>query len=409
MPLNVYLLMAVQFLAALADNALLIVAIARLGELDAPAWAIPLLKLSFVLSYVLLAPFVGPLADTWRKGRVMLAANALKLLAVGLLLLGVPPLWGLALAGLGAAMYAPAKYGLVCELLPAEQLVSANGLIEACTVCAVVLGTVLGGALVGDLLLRLHAQDYLPDLGLAASTLAPALWILLVLYGLAGLFNLGVADSGARYPRQPFHPWAMVQRFFAENRLLWRDPLGRISMAVTTLLWGTGACLQLIVLRWTQQALGLGLDQASYLQGVSASGVIVGAVLASRTMSLERAVQVLPLGMLMGVLVPVMCSLSDLPSFAVLLVIVGGMAGFFVVPMNALLQHRGHALLTAGRSIAVQGFNENGGILLMLALYAGLTALAIDLRLLVWCFGLLVAGSMALITLWRQRWLRHAS
>ncbi|WP_394788801.1 lysophospholipid transporter LplT [Rhodoferax sp.] len=394
---------AVQFVSALADNALLIVAIARLLELAAADWTIPLLKLSFTLCYVFLAPFVGPLADAWPKGRVMVAANLLKLLAACLLLGGADPLLVLAVAGLGAAVYAPAKYGLITELLPADQLVRANGYIEGSTVCAVILGTVLGGALVSPLLRDLPLPEVLIAPVGTTTSLSAGMLGLLLLYGVATALNVGIVDSGVRYPRHSRHAGHMVQRFFSENRILWRDPLGGVSMAVTTLLWGIGATLQLVVLRWAEESLGLALSQAAYLQGVTAVGVIAGATWASQTVSLAGATRLLPLGIAMGLLVPCMASVQSLGWAAGLLMLVGAMAGYFVVPMNALLQHRGHALLTAGRSIAVQGFNENAGILLMLSLYAASTALQIALHQLLWCFGGLVATAMAVITLLHYR------
>ncbi len=402
MPRSFYLVIWVQFIAALADNALLIVTIARLVEIDAALWLIPLLKLGFTLSYVFLAPLVGPLADSWPKGRIMFLANSLKACAVIALLVGADPVLVMAIAGLGAAIYGPAKYGLITELLPAQLLVRANGFIEASTVCAVILGTVAGGALISPAL----RHDAWPLSGSALTgtmtTLVPAMLVLLALYALAALLNTAIPDSGARYPQHSARFKPMVLRFFAENRLLWQDPLGRVSMAVTTLLWGMGAALQLIVLRWAQQCLGLRLEQAAYLQGVTALGVIAGAVLASRYVSLDAATRVLPLGVFMGLLVPCMVWVQSPLLAGCLLMIFGAIAGFFVVPMNALLQHRGHQLLTAGRSIAVQGFNENAGMLLMLALYAGATAMDVSLERLLWCFGLAVASAMVVI-LWHQR------
>lgn len=391
--------MAAQFVAALTDNALLIVAIARVQELATPAWTVPLLKLSFVLSYVFLAPFVGPLADAWRKGHVMLGANLLKVGAALLLAAGGHPLWALALAGLGAAIYAPAKYGLVCEMLPAGNLVRANGFIEGGTVCAVIFGTVLGGLLVGPWATHSEFSTQLVTLTGIQTALLPALTVLLLLYGVAALLNLWIVDSGARYPRHSVHPLLMCRRFFAENRLLWRDQLGGLSMSVTTLLWGMGATLQLIVLRWAEESLGLTLDTAAYLQGSTALGVIAGAALASHWVSLTGAAKVLPLGIVVGLLVPVMTCTASVSAAVILLVLVGFIAGFFVVPMNAMLQNRGHVLLTAGRSIAVQGFNENAAILAMLAVYAVATAMHLPLSYLIWCFGLLVAASMTAITL----------
>jgi MFS transporter, LPLT family, lysophospholipid transporter len=394
-----YLVVAVQFISTLADNALLIVAIARALELAAPAWVIPLLKLSFTVSYVVLAPFVGPIADFWRKGRVMVVANVLKALAVVALLVGQDPVWVLVFGGLGAAIYAPAKYGLITELLAPAHLVRANGYFEGVTVCAVILGTALGGLLVSPAMSLIAVGDVGAGWGgaLAPSALLMGMLILVLLYTVSAALTLGVRDSGARYPAHPVHPVYLVRCFWRENRILWRDDLGGLSMSVTTLLWAVGATLQLIVLRWANESLGLTLGQAAYLQGISAVGVVLGAVLASRYVSLAGATRLLPMGVVLGFLIPVMLWVDTVVGAACLLVLVGGLAGFFVVPLNALLQHRGYTLLTAGRSIAVQGFNENGGMLLMLALYALATAAQLSLHYLIWGFSGLVTCTMLLI------------
>ena len=402
MPRTFYLLVAAQFISTLADNALLIVAIARALELSAAAWLIPLLKLSFTLSYVVLAPFVGPVADFWRKGQVMVVANVLKAAAVVGLLWGVDPLWALAFGGLGAAIYAPAKYGLITELLPPSKLVQANGYFECATVCAVILGTALGGLLVSAELQYLKTQ-MLGEPWWAASQLGGGMLVLVLLYLIATVISVGVQDSGARYPAHRIHPLHLVRSFWRENCVLWRDPLGGLSMAVTTLLWAVGATLQLIVLRWASEALGLSLGQAAYLQGLSAVGVVLGAVFASRLVRLEGATKLLPLGVVLGLLVPILLWVDTVELAGGLLIVVGAVAGYFVVPMNALLQHRGHQLLTAGRSIAVQGFNENAGILLMLALYAAATALQTSLDYLIWGFSVLVTVTMGLILIARFR------
>jgi MFS family permease len=398
-----FLLIAVQFISTAADNALLIVAIARVIELHAQAWIIPVLKLSLTFCYVLLAPFVGPFADYLPKGRVMLLANFLKAAAVCGLLMGSDPTLALALAGLAAAIYAPAKYGLITELLPAAQLVRANGFFEGVTVSAVVLGTALGGLLISPVLLTLALPRSFDLLPLTSTGLLAGMFILLALYGVAAMLNLGIADSGARYASHSIHPIRMVRRFFQENRILWTDPLGGLSMAITTLLWGVGATLQLIVLRWANESLGLPLAQSAYLQGVTALGVVGGAVLASRYVKLSDAIKLLPIGVLIGLLVPLMLAVESVPWACILLLAVGTLASYFVVPMNALLQHRGHNLLTAGRSIAVQGFNENGGILVMLALYAAATANQIPLRALIICFGVLITSTMALVWFVQRR------
>jgi MFS transporter, LPLT family, lysophospholipid transporter len=400
MPRAFYLVLGVQFLSTLADNAFLIVAIARVLELGGAPWLIPLLKISFTLFYVLLAPFVGPLADAFPKGRVMLLANALKVLSLLLLLLGCNPVLAIGLAGLGSAMYAPAKYGLITELLPAPALVRANGYFESATVCAVILGTVLGGLLVSPLMPAMAWP--LVQQSAQPSALVAGMLVLLVMNTVAMLLSLLVMDSGARYAAHSFHPRALLQRFGCENRLLWRDALGGLSMSVTTLLWGVGATLQLIVLRWAHEALGLPLAQAAYLQGVTALGVVAGAVLATRWVALAQAHRLLPIGVVMGLLLPLLLCIHSTWTAALLLVLVGALAGFFVVPMNALLQHRGCTLLTAGRSIAVQGFNENAGMLLMLGAYAAAIALQVPLHWLVLGFAAMVSGGMGVIG-WAQR------
>ena len=404
MPSAFYVVLAVQFISTLADNAFLIVAIARVMELAEADWRIPALKIGFTLFYVVLAPLAGPVSDSFRKGYVMLVASTCKVMAMILLLAGLDPLLAIAVAGLGSAMNAPAKYGLMTELLPTYDLVRANGYFESATVCAVILGTVLGGVLISP---AMPHWDWPMPWNFAQNTsthLVAGMSALLALNVIATVMCLRVADSGARYQRHSIQPVALMQKFWHGNILLWRDPLGGISMAVTSLLWGVGATLQLIVLRWANEALGLPLEQAAYLQGVTAVGVVVGAVLASRFVSLAFTVRLLPLGIVLGLLIPGLLFVESVTQAAVLLVVVGAIAGFFVVPMNALLQHRGYTLLTAGRSIAVQGFNENAGMLVMLAVYAGAIGLQLSLQALIVGFGVLVVSGMVLVIAARRRY-----
>jgi MFS family permease len=300
--------------------------------------------------------------------------------------------------GLGAAIYAPAKYGLMTELLPAEDLVQANGYFETATVCAVIFGTVLGGFLVSPFMSGIHFPASTFFLGTVSTGLVSGMICLVALYMLALCLNFGVSDHGKKYPSHSFHPVVILRRFIQENAALWRDVHGGVSMSVTTLLWGVGATLQLIVLRWASEELGLSLTEAAYLQGSTALGAIAGAVLASRYVSLAQTINVLPVGIVIGMLFPVMLAVQSVFAAALLLILLGTLAGFFIVPMNALLQHRGCNLLTAGRSIAVQGFNENAGMLLMLAGYALATAAHLSLSTLIWGFGILVAGTMTVLT-----------
>jgi MFS family permease len=372
-----FILIAAQFVSALADNALLIVAIALLQQQAAPAWLAPLLKFSFTIAYVVLAPFVGPLADAFVKARLMMAMNALKVVGVAALLGGVHPLAAFAIVGVGAAAYAPAKYGLVTELVPPRQLVAANGWIEVSTVAAILLGVVLGGVLVSP--------------WLALPSLSAAVACLLVLYASAALLNLGIPDSGARYRRTHRAPRALWRGFWRAQKRLWADAEGGLSMAVTTLFWGAAAVLQFAVLRWAVDRLGLTLERAAYLQAVVAVGIVAGATLAAHRVPLAQAARVLPLGVVMGLAVPAVAWVNDWRLAVPALLLVGALGGALVVPLNALLQHRGQVLLTAGRSIAVQNFNENLSVLLMLAGYAGLLALEVDIRAVMALLGALVA------------------
>ena len=398
MPRGFRALIAAQFFSALADNALLIVAIALLASMDLPGWWAPLLKFSFTVAYVVLAPAVGVLADRGPKARLMMAMNALKVGGVLMLLLHAHPLLALGVVGVGAAAYAPAKYGLVTELAGPRQLVAANGWIEVSTVCAVLMGTVLGGVLVSPGLVRWAAATWpgLPPLHMALS-------VLLAVYGLAALLNLAIPDSGARYAQGNVHPLQLLRDFARAQRRLWSDAEGGLSMALTTLFWGAAAVLQFAVLRWAVDELGLGLDRAAYLQGAVAVGIVVGAALAGRWVTLERAPHLLPLGVALGLLVPAVAWVQSWLGAVPLLLLVGALGGALVVPMNALLQHRGHQLLTAGRSIAVQNFNENASVLVMLAAYAGLLWLGVDITRIMVALGGVLALAMVALWAWSRR------
>lgn len=395
-----YFLLAAQFVSALADNALLLVAMSLLIEQQQQAFWVPLLKLMFTLSYVVLGPWVGAWADTWPKHRVMMGANGIKCLACLAMLLGLNPIVAFGFAGLGAAIYAPAKYGLITEMEPAHRLVRANGWIEVSTVCAALFGMVLGGFLVGPTWLNSALCVWLGAGLQSFGTLAVSLAALLAFYALAAALNRLIPDSGVRYAASPWHVSAVCARFLADQRALWRDPLGSISLAVTTLFWGVGATLQLLVLAWAQQALHLSLEHAAYLQAATAIGVVAGAALAARVVALEHTPKVLGVGILLGLLLPLMSLVHAWQVAAVLTFVLGLVGGFFVVPMNALLQHRGATLLSAGRSISVQNTNENASVLAMMGLYSALLYAQVDVDQLVWMLGALVALGMGLVQ-WR--------
>jgi LPLT family lysophospholipid transporter-like MFS transporter len=392
-----YTIMAAQFFSSLADNALLIVAISVLLSLQSPEWMTPMLKLFFVLSYVLLAPFVGAFADAFPKGRVMFITNLVKITGCLMMFFTVHPLLAYAVVGFGAAAYSPAKYGILTELLPPEKLVAANGWIEGLTVTSIIFGTVLGGLLVSDRFAEALAF-LLPFNHLRLSlTLEFALGVVMFFYLLAATFNLNIPDTGVRYPAQKRHPVKLVVEFAHCLNALWRDRLGQISLAVTSLFWGAGATLQFIVLKWAEKALGMPLAKAAVLQGVVAFGVAFGAMAAAKRIPLKKSLTVMPMGFMMGLIVTVMVFVHSTTLAYPLLVLIGALSGYFVVPMNALLQHRGHVLMSAGHSIAVQNFSENASILIMLGLYALLVKLDLSVNIVIVLFGLFVAGVMWLV------------
>jgi len=385
--------MAAQFFSSLADNALIFVAIGLLTAMKAPASLTPLLKLSFVLFYVLLAAFVGAFADSMQKGRVMFIANLIKVFGCSLIFFGVHPLIACAVVGFGAAVYSPAKYGILTELLPAEKLVAANGWIEGLTVLSIILGTVMGGALVSASGSAWLTGIDIPLIETGIDTAVKGqLAVLIVVYALAAIFNLRIPDTGARYEHQERNPIQLIADFANCSATLWKDKLGQISLAMTTLFWGAGATLQFIVLKWAERSLHMPLDKATTLIGVVAIGVSVGAAMAAKMIPLKKSLSVIPLGIMMGVVVTAMTLVHSLTIAVILLLIIGLLSGFFVVPMNALLQHRGHVLMSAGHSIAVQNFNENLSVLTMLALYAVMITLNLDLNIIIVLFGMFLAG-----------------
>jgi len=393
-----YTIMAAQFFSSLADNALLIAAISLLASANSPAWMTPLLKLFFVLSYVLLAAFVGAFADALPKGRVMFITNLIKILGCAMMFFSVHPLLAYAIVGFGAAAYSPAKYGILTELLPPEKLVAANGWIEGLTVASIILGTVLGGTLVNPRIgAALMAVD-VPYVDFGIDTpVEGALLVIVISYIVAALFNLRIPDTGARYSHQERNPVKLMVDFAGCFNRLWADKLGQISLAVTTLFWGAGATLQFIVLKWAEKSLHMPLDRAAILQGVVAIGVALGAVAAARFVPLKKSLSVMPLGVAMGLVVILMTMVTNVWVAYPLLIIIGALSGYFVVPMNALLQHRGHVLMSAGHSIAVQNFNENLSVLTMLVLYALMVKLDLNVNIVIVIFGLFVSSTMLMV------------
>ena len=396
-------IMSAQFFSSLADNALLVAAVELLRMSNAPAWQVPALAPMFALFYVVLAPFVGAFADSIPKGRVMFVSNTIKVVGCLMMLFGSHPLLAYAVVGLGAAAYSPAKYGILTELLPPSQLVKGNGWIEGLTVASIVLGIVLGGQLIGPRIAPTLLGLDLPMLTTSIDTPPEAaISSIVFLYVIAALFNLYIPRTDAPLQRMD-GVLPLVRDFASCNSRLWTDKLGQISLATTTLLWGIFGNLRLIVFAWAAAALGYSTAQASNLAGVVVIGSIAGAVVASVVMKLDRATAVIPVAISVGFLMIGLNFITNLWTAVPFLVIMGGICGFLIVPMNALLQHRGHNLMGAGRSIAVQNFNEQACILGLGAFYVGMTKFGLSAFGAILVFGLLVACTMELIRRWHLR------
>ena len=401
--------MSAQFFSSLADNALFVAAVELLRTGGAPEWQRAALVPMFALFYVLLAPFVGAFADALPKGRVMFISNAIKIVGCLMMLFGSHPLVAYAVVGLGAAAYSPAKYGILTELLPASQLVKANGWIEGLTIGSIILGVLLGGQLVGRKMSALLLSIDIPVIDLGIHTPADAaIATLILVYALAAWFNLRIPHTGVKMRPLRQDPTrsvlvntlALLPDFWTCNNRLWRDRLGQISLATTTLFWGAGGNLKFIVLAWAAVALGYNTTNAAALTGVVAIGTAAGAVLASMRMRLDNATRVIPLGIGMGLLLLLMVFINNIWLAVPFLILLGGLGGFLVVPMNALLQHRGHNLMGAGRSIAVQNFNEQAAILGLGALYSLSLKFGLSVFGAIIVFGVVVAGAMWLIRFW---------
>lgn len=374
-----------QFLSAFGDNALLFATLALLKAQFYPDWSQPVLQMVFVGAYILFAPFVGQIADSFAKGRVMMVANGLKLAGAAGICLGVNPFVGYTLVGIGAAAYSPAKYGILGELTTGDKLVKANGLMEVSTIAAILLGSVAGGVL----------ADWHVIAALVACALA---------YAGAVAANLFIPKLVAARPGQSWRLSAMTRSFFSACVVLWRNGETRFSLVGTGLFWGAGVTLRFLLVLWVPVALGI-TDNATptYLNAMVAVGIVVGAGAAAKLVTLETVSRCMPAGILIGVVVAIL-SLQHalLPAYALLLLI-GMLGGFFVVPLNALLQERGKKSVGAGNAIAVQNLGENSAMLLMLGLYSlavlvGVPAVAIGIG-----FGVLFALAIAALWIWQRR------
>ena len=390
-------ILAAQFFSSLGDNALLFAAIALLKNLDAPSWQIPVLQQCFVFAFIVLAPFVGAFSDALPKGQVMFISNSIKMVGCAVMLLGVHPLLAYGFVGIGAAMYSPAKYGILTECLPAHKLVWANGWMEGLTVAAIILGAIFGGLLIGhrvedQVIQRLGRLEFNAGIDTASEF---AIVVILGLYLVAAILNYFIPKLPIEHALSKRTPGFLLTDFWSSFLLLWKDPLGQVSLAVTSLFWGAGTSLRFIILAWAAIALKLDLEHATQLTALVAVGLAIGSVVAAKAVPLDHAVKVLPLGIAMGFAVLSMALVTDWRLAVLILILIGVLAGSFLIPMNALLQHRGHQLMGSGHSIAVQNFNENLSILLMLGAYAMMIEAGFSVHTIVIVFGLFLSITMA--------------
>lgn len=374
-----------QFLSAFGDNALLFATLALMKQQFYPDWSQPILQMVFVGAYILFAPFVGQIADSFAKGRVMMFANSLKLLGALSICAGINPFLGYTLVGIGAAAYSPAKYGILGELTTGDKLVKANGLMESSTIAAILLGSVAGGILAD--------WHVLAALGVCA-----------LVYGGAVVANLMIPKLSAARPGQSWGFTPMTQSFFSACRTLWLNRETRFSLVGTSLFWGAGVTLRFLLVLWVPVVLGI-TDNATptYLNAMVAVGIVVGAGAAAKLVTLETASRCMPAGVLIGVVVTIFALQHALLPSYLLLFIIGILGGFFVVPLNALLQERGKHTVGAGNAIAVQNLGENGAMLLMLGLFSLSVKVGIPVVGVGVGFGVLFALAIVALWLWGRR------
>jgi MFS transporter, LPLT family, lysophospholipid transporter len=397
-----FILLITQFIVGIADNALIIVVIAQLQEQSFPNWWIPILKVVFTVAYVLFAPFVGHISDISPKRRVMLGATILKIVACLFLLFNIHPFICLLIAGLGASVYSPAKYGLATEMVDLSKLVKANAWLEVSTVLASIFGFLVGGYLVSDFVRGSSVSLKMEDLLLTHSSLQLSISVLLMLLAFASVLTLYLPISGFLKPKDQHSSSDLLKEFQQSLILFWRDDSGRVSLCVTTLFWGVGATMQLLILVWAQEKLGFSLSQASYFQISGALGMVIGAVIAASTINVSGAIKLTKLGIIIGLMMIAMTLVNDMWVASFLMALVGLVCALLVVPFNALLQHRGKEILFPGQSIAVQNFCENTSVLLLSLAYSFLLAMGLSLNQLLSFFGIFIVLIILLIIFFNQ-------
>lgn len=351
---GVYTLLAAQFLSAFADNAILFTAIAMvLTRGETAGWYVPALQSAFLVAFVLLAPWVGRLADVRPKPGVLVLGNGVKLAGAGLILAGVDPLPAYLVVGTGAAIYGPAKYGILPELVGPGHLVKANGLIEGSTILAIVLGTVVGAQMA--------------DRSIQAA---------LVMVIIAFLGSIGATLLLPRLEARGGEDGPTIRRFVEKMRGFFVTPRARFSMLGASLFWGAAAVLRVLIVAWAPVTLGmLHTSDIAQLTLFLAIGIVIGATLAPRLVPIEGLRRARLAAYAMGLLILVLAGVTGLWPARLVLLATGIAGGLFVVPINAALQELGHHSIGAGGAVAIQNFFENLAMLAAVGLYTWTTGM----------------------------------
>ncbi|OCG01514.1 lysophospholipid transporter LplT [Gilliamella sp. wkB112] len=381
--------MLAQFFSAFGDNALFFAILAFIKNLHYPEWSQSVLQIGFVVPFILLSPFVGQFADSMSKGRVMMISNILKLLGAGSICLGINPFLGYILVGIGASAYSPAKYGILGELTTGDNLVKANGLIEASTIASILLGSVAGG--------------YIADLNVTASLLACVL-----MFGCAVIANLFIPRLPAARSDIKWQFLSMLKDFIRTVKMLFINRQARFTLYGTSLFWGAGITLRFLLISWVPVVLGI-VDNTTptVLNAVVAVGIVVGAGLASKFISINNTLRCIPAGIMMGIVVIAFTLQSHMVSSYILLIMIGALGGFFLVPLNALIQKIGKEIIGAGSVIAVQNLSEYGAMMIMLGLYSLAVAAGVPIIAIGVGFGALFALVISLLWLGLKNNVKH--
>jgi MFS transporter, LPLT family, lysophospholipid transporter len=380
-------LLLAQFVSALADNAVLIIAIALVKSQGASNLA-PYLQESFILPFILLAPFAGWISDQFPKARVMFFSNALKLIGVSVMAAGIHPAFAYLLIGIGAVFYSPSKYGLLSQMFEPRHLVRANSMLEGSTVVAILIGVLLGG--------------WLTD-----RSMAYAFGAVMFCYAIAAVANLLIPRVSAEKRHTSMNLRMQIAEFRNSRRMLFSDSDARLSLLGTSIFWGSGVTLRLLLFSWVPVALHVNGNQTpANLMGCVSIGIILGAVIASIFISLETSKRSLVGGILLGPIIIALSPVHDITTASLLMAAIGLCGGLFVVPLNAVLQERGHLSVGTGHALAIQNFVENVAMLLFVGGYSIASSQGVSVHWSANGFGLIILISVLGLMLtrnWRLR------